>query len=138
MSYSTISTDETTNDYTDELLAEFVTAKLIAEADADINDVALSLGVLPTRIPTPCPNIVKKLSIAKVYNAVARDKSMMNTEGEDKSDAYELKRRIWAAEATRLEGLLTASALVGGATGAGGGLDALAKDSVFSFPMYRS
>lgn len=134
MSYSSIP------DYRDELLKEFVDDDYIKSADADIDDLARSLGVLPSKIPNPCPNIVKKLSIAKVYTAVAGDKSMMNavsSEAGAGKDSYEYKRAYWADEVARLEGLITPAALVGGGDGLGGGL---AKKATFpmSFPIYRS
>jgi len=134
MSYSTVS------DYRDVLLKEFVDDTYIADADADIDDLARSLGVSPSRIPSPCPNIVKKLSIAKVYYAVAGDRSMMNavsSEAGAGKDSYEYKRVYWASEIERLEGLLTPAALVGGKDGLGGGLATKATYPM-SFPIYRS
>ena len=134
MSYSDVS------DYRDELLKKFVDEAYIASADADIDDLARSWGVSPSRIPKPCPNIVKKLSIAKVYTAIAGDQSMMNavtSEAGAGKDSYEYKRAYWASEAERLEAMLTPAALVGGRDGKGGGLATKARFPM-SIPVYRS
>jgi hypothetical protein len=125
------------SNYRDELLKEFVDEDYISDSDAYINDLAISLGVVPTRIPTPCPNIVKRLSIALTYRTIAGDRSMMNNEGDDGRDAYELKRVYWANEVERLEGLITADALTGGKDGLGGGL-ATKVAFPMSVPIYRS
>lgn len=125
MSYSTV------ENYKDELLKEFVTAAYIAEADEEINDLSMALGVQPTRIPSPCPSIVRKLSIALTYTSIARDKSLMNSAGEDGKDAYALKFEYWAKEVERLKGLITPAALVGGEVG---------RKATYplSFPIHRS
>lgn len=131
MSYSVVS------NYKDELLKDFVDEDYISDSDAYINDLAISLSVLPSKIPIPCPNIVKRLSIALTYRDIARDRSLMNSEGEDGRDAYELKRVYWAKEVERLEGLITADALTGGKDGLGGGL-ATKVTYPMSVPIYRS
>lgn len=126
MSYSVVA------DYRDELLKEFVDDGYIADIDADIVDLAKSMGVLPLQIPSPCPNIIKKLSIAMVYTAVAADRSIMNREGDDGRDSYELKRAYWAGEVERIKGLLTPESFIGD-----GGVATKAKYPM-SIPMYRS
>ena len=107
MSYCTL------DDIRDELLKALVTDDDLAEADSEIDDIARSLNVDPTQIPSnPYPSIVKKLAAALTLNITARNNSLMN--GADGEDSYEIKMQVWAKEADRLTKMITPDLLLGG------------------------
>ncbi|MDU2066631.1 MAG: hypothetical protein E6713_17570 [Sporomusaceae bacterium] len=89
-------------DLRDELLKKDATQDDIDEATAYIDDLAESLGVAPTRILSPPPYKVKKLAMAYALMTTASNKSRMNQKGVDGVDAWELKRKVFAAEVDRL------------------------------------
>lgn len=121
--------------YKDALLKGFIDDEYTANADAEVDELALTYGVSPAKIPTPCPAIVKNLAMAIAYIAAARDNSLMNavtSETGAGKDSYELKRQYWQDEFTRLKGLLTAESFTG--------LSAQAQKATFpcSFSLVRS
>lgn len=93
----------------DELLKSAVSDNDISEADDYINDLSWSVGIDPIRIPTEIPYKVKQLAIAYALMTAASNKSRMNQKGQDGVDAYELKRKVYAAKVTSLTDDITAS-----------------------------
>ena len=121
-----------TTDTADELLTPCLKDTAIAKSSEYIESLALGLGVSVPRIISPTPFIVSELAEAYALMETAKKESMMNTDGQaDGADAYELKRRVYAAEVERLEGQITADVLTGGSS---------VKRRVFpgSVPLYRS
>lgn len=96
----------------DELLKTSVSNDDIAEADAYVNDLSWSVGIDPIRIPTEVPYKIKQLAIAYALMTAASNKSRMNQRGEDGVDAYELKRKVFAAKVDNLTNYITATPAV--------------------------
>lgn len=95
----------------DELLQELVTEDDISETDAFMDDFALSKGVNPSLI-IQMPYKVRKLAVNYTYMMVAQNKSLMNQKGIDGADAFELKRKVYAAEVAKLKDEITAEVLL--------------------------
>jgi len=98
----------------DELLRDDVTAEDIAVTHAFIEDFSWSKGVDPIEISnTHVPYKVKQLAINYTYMMVAQNKSIMNQKGIDGADAYELKRKVYAAKVEALKNEITVPVLLG-------------------------
>ena len=121
------------DDVDDELLKEYLQQyDGIAKSTRYIEDLAAGLGVSPEEIIDPVPFKVAELAECYALMETAKKKSMMNgSGGEDGADAYELKRRVYAAEVSRLEAQITADTLTGGQS---------VRRRTFpgSIPLYRS
>jgi hypothetical protein len=89
----------TLDDMQDGMLKKIVTVDDIAEAEEYIDDLAWSVGIDPIRIPKiEVPYKVRKLAVYYALMTVANNKSIMNQRGQDGADAYELKRKVYAAK----------------------------------------
>lgn len=92
-----------------------ITEEDIAESTAYIDDLAMRLDVDPTRIPVPVPYSVKTLAMCYALMTAALNASRNNGGGgENKADAFELKRRVYAKRVAELESQITAKTLLGG------------------------
>jgi hypothetical protein len=99
----------------DEMLKDSVTEKQIYKTSQYIEDLAESLNVDAENILKPTPFKVAELAEAYVLMETAKKQSMMNTNGAvEGADAYELKRRVYASEVSRLEAQITAETFTGG------------------------
>ncbi len=99
----------------DKLLQKLVKQEDIEESTAYIDDIALRLGVMPARIPSPAPYQVRTLAMCYALMTTAQNETRMNSDGgEDGADAYELKRRVYAKRVAELEAQITAQTLLGG------------------------
>lgn len=99
----------------DEMLKGSVTEKQIYKASQYIEDFAESLNVDPADILDPTPFKVAELAEAYALHETAKKQSMMNTSGAvEGADAFELKRRVYADEVSRLEAQITADTFTGG------------------------
>ncbi|WP_110955208.1 hypothetical protein [Anaerosinus massiliensis] len=99
----------------DELLKECVTPTHIAKSTAYVEDLANSLGVGAGSIVEPAPFKIQQLAEAYALMEAAKKQSMMNTSGTvEGADAYELKRRVYAAEVDDLTDQITADTFTGG------------------------
>lgn len=115
----------------DEMLRDCVSEEHIRRSSAYIEDVAESMGVTPERILRPTPFKIQRLAEAYALMETAKKQSMMNTNSSvEGADAYELKRRVYAAEVERLEGQITADTFTGG-------LSARRRAFPMSVPLYR-
>lgn len=98
----------------DELLQDLVTNEDIAATHEFIEDFSWSKGVDPIEISnTHVPYKLKQLAINYTYMTVANNKSIMNNKAQDGADAYDLKRKVYAAEVERLKNEITAPVLLG-------------------------
>ena len=103
----------------DELLKEIITSEAVAKSTSYIEDLAAGLNVAVEDIAQPTPFKVVELAECYALMETAKKKSMMNSNGNnDGADAYELKRRVYAAEVDRLEAQITAETLTGGKSAA--------------------
>lgn len=99
----------------DEMLKDSVTEKQIYKTSQYIEDLAESLNVDAENILEPTPFKVAELAEAYALMETAKKQSMMNTNGAvEGADAYELKRRVYASEVSRLEAQITAETFTGG------------------------
>lgn len=113
-----------TSDIRDELLSPLVVSDDLAEVDQYLSDLAATLEVVEADIPSVLPYRAKQLLVAKCCEIVAKRKagfSPASYTGNDGADAYELKRRIYAADVKRLELLIDKKALTGAAPAAAAG-----------------
>ena len=98
----------------DELLSDMVTEQDIADTHEFVEDFSWSKGVDPLEIPnTHVPYKVKQLAINYTYMMVAQNASIMNQKGTDGADAYELKRKVYAAKVDALKDEITVPVLLG-------------------------
>jgi len=98
----------------DELLRDLVTVQDIADTHEFIEDFSWSKGVDPIEIPnTEVPYKVKQLAINYTYMTAAQNASIMNQKGIDGADAYELKRKVYAAKVEALKNEITVPVLLG-------------------------
>ncbi|WP_371374388.1 hypothetical protein [Sporomusa aerivorans] len=101
-------------DVRDELLKRQLKPEDIDESTAYIDDIAARLRVDPAMIPNPAPYAVRTLAMSYALMQAALNASMNNGNGgENAADAYELKRRVYAARVTELEGEINAQTLLG-------------------------
>lgn len=99
----------------DEMLKDCVTDKHIQKSSAYVEDLAESLGVGVDSIIEPTPFKIQELAEAYALMETAKKQSMMNTSGTvEGADAYELKRRVYAAEVDNLTDQITADTFTGG------------------------
>jgi len=104
------------SDVRDDLLGPLVVSDDLAAVDAYLYDLAATLEVVATELPSTLPYRVKELLVAKCCEIVAKRKAGFSPgsyTGNDGADAYELKRRIYAADVKRLELLIDRKALTG-------------------------
>jgi hypothetical protein len=101
----------------DELLREIITQDDIIGATEFVNDFAWSKDVDPIEIPNiEIPYKVKQLAISYAFMTAAQNQSIMNQKGIDGADAYELKRKVYAAKVEALKNEITVPVLLGHST----------------------
>lgn len=103
----------TAEDIRDELLGPLVATEDLSETDEYLEALAAERGV--TLVET-LPFKVKRLAIAYCCTRICTRKSGVNPrnyQGTDGADAYELKRRVYAAQVRELEPQMSEALLSG-------------------------
>lgn len=101
----------------DEILKDLITDRQVELSSEFIEDTALGLGVLPEAIKDPTPFKIRQLAEAYALMEIAKKQSIMcsgSMSSEAGADAYELKRRVYAAEVNELLKQITADTFTGG------------------------
>lgn len=102
----------------DKQLQALVTDDYLADTDLYIQNLALRLGLTVAQIKSPLTFTAKKLAIAYLCTAIARDNIGINIQAQGYGadiDLYKSKWKTWSAEFERLEPQVSAEVLTGDA-----------------------
>lgn len=104
-----------TDDVVDALLGKKITDRVLVKSSLYIEDLAMNFGVRPECIAHPVPFKIARLAMCYALMTTALESSRMASNGEqDGADAYELKRRVFAAEIKDIEEQLSADTFTNG------------------------
>lgn len=113
------------------LLKTVVGISHIEKSTRYIENLAISLGVKVDEITNPIPMKIQELAECYTFMEAAKKKSKMNASGSSEgADAYELKRRVYAAEVDKLTKEITANDFLANKS-------STAWEFPFTMPLYR-